>query len=1005
MSIYGNYNDVPDKLRKEAEDISLKFVRNGDGTATVKWNIPSPVPGCSKDELEYDGIVVTLSDKPANYITSSPQDGEYYDGDATADPDLHSGDSINTARVIGAFYHDKTTNSFTVTDVKDKTPYYVSAYAVDQVGRYHREGVHAYSLDTGNAEPNIHDERPATQDIEIDTPQGIRTKEKTGLKRGERYNVRFEINDECYDINGIVGSNVLTYEDLVKTLNRRLATVQKPFRGPQYPNQGKFMVIVDDEIVNMWDGTQNVEQTPSIFLDTDPTNPILDTYWYDPSTETLRNRETGGWATVAYLIEFPTDPSNPDAGVIWFDGTDAWEWDGQIWCKKPTLVQTRNPLLPPELDDRTFWFNSSEDSGLVFQRNTDLRKWEEVNPIVYFKDPNNIIDGDYWYNQTNEKVFIRSSGSWSELNNIRYEERNDDGELDNPVANHYWFIPSEQILFQRNATNTAWIEREVALAFEDPTNRESCGLWWNTSPSIDDLFIWDSLNTQWTGSTAFHQQENDPADPASLEKGTLWYNPDDKTIQRITGLQCSEVNFIDIVFEPTSLPAGVVWHDTTNDKWYVWNGSSFSEITPIISENDPFLVNNGTFWYDTANDKLYKRESNQWSELTFTTDSLAPEVGFEYFDSVNEKLLEWNGEKWIDGTPIATAELMFNKEVCVKQPSDVNTDLFSPFDDVEQFGRDIIRFKTGKVGCDASIEIDRSGISKLFTELQHPVVWYDPASGRSAFPTGPVYEQIGPGDDGSPDEWRELHQSIRVSLGHPSVQVELTKEEIDECIKNALLMVRKYSSYCYERVFFFLDVFPNQQKYFLTGKCVGFNKIVDIQACYRMRTGFLGATHGVFGGYDIYGYAALQQLYATGTFDTLSYHLVSSYIEDLQYLFADQLVYTWYEDRRSLHFHQIFYGQERILVDAEIEKEHQKILKHRELAYWIKKWAIAEAKMILSQTRGKYQTLPGPNGQVTLNSQELITQSENEKAELLELIKDRSFQDINVGVKSQFWIG
>jgi hypothetical protein len=218
-------------------------------------------------------------------------------------------------------------------------------------------------------------------------------------------------------------------------------------------------------------------------------------------------------------------------------------------------------------------------------------------------------------------------------------------------------------------------------------------------------------------------------------------------------------------------------------------------------------------------------------------------------------------------------------------------------------------------------------------------------------------------------------------------------------------MIRKYSSYAYRHEFFFLDVFPNQQKYILTNKCVGFNKIININACYRMRTGFLGASHGTFGGYDIYGYAALQQLYSLGTFDTLSYHLVAQYVEELQYLFADQLVYTFYEDDRILSFHQVFYNTERILLDAFMEIPEQKLITNRYLALWIKKWAISEAKMILSQIRGKYTTLPGPNGSTTLNSQELITQAENEKQVLTEELHDRSMQDHNADVMSQFWIG
>jgi len=67
---------------------------------------------------------------------------------------------------------------------------------------------------------------------------------------------------------------------------------------------------------------------------------------------------------------------------------------------------------------------------------------------------------------------------------------------------------------------------------------------------------------------------------------------------------------------------------------------------------------------------------------------------------------------------------------------------------------------------------------------------------------------------------------------------------------------------------------------------------------------------------------------------------------------------------------------------------------------------VAEAKMILSQKRGKYQTLPGPNGSTTLNSQELITQSENEKAELMAELDDMYMQDPgDIRMRAHFIIG
>jgi len=1013
MALYDKFADSPNRLKLEAQEITVKMVRNGDGTATIKWNIPN-IAGCNVDDLIYDGIIITVSSKPANYITTSPQSGTYYEADPTFDTDMHSGDNINVALVVGAFYHDRETVSVTVSDVVDKTPYYVSAYAVDAQGNYFREGVHAYSIPTGQAETNVAGAAtPAFHDIQIDTPEGITVKEPTGLNVGTNYKLTLYINGACYELTGLAGSKMQTYEDMAALLNIEMKKLVDSTKGVEFPNTGNYFVKVEDEEVYVWDGTQNVLQD-AVFLDFDPSTPILGTYWNKPSTSVLKIRESFGWTTVSNIIEYATDPSVPSDGAVWLNkafessgdldvsNTLAWSWEVSTWCKKPLFVQTRNPLLAPVLDSSTYWYD--EVNGIVFNRDITLSTWSEVDPIVWDTNPNSIVDGNFWYNTELEKVFNRISSEWQEATNIRYEERNASGELDNPTANHYWFIPSEQLLFQRNSDNDAWTSINVIIAASDPTDRASCDLWWNVSTGIDTIFKWDAVNNEWDSVSDFFQSEIDPALPSTLESGALWYNPTTDVLQRITGINCTDVIPICSQYDPTNLPVGVVWKNTTSGEWYVWDGSTFTIIDVINSEIDPFDITDGIHWYDTNTDVLYLRDSGAWVEKDFSLTSLAPSVDEYFFNTFEDELYKWNGSAWLEDCGLAKVTLHFNRNVCTDDLPDVNTDLFSPFNDFDRFGRDILRFETCGIGCEQRIEFDRKG-NGVFSYLRNSIIHFTPITGKSVNEAGPSYSELGVGDDGTPDERRALQDQIRIALGSVGTTVELTKQQLDECINNALLMVRKYSSYSYEHVLFFMDVFPNQQRYELVNKCVGFNKITNINACHRMRTGFLGASQGSFGGYDVYGYAALQQLYSGNSFDLLSYHLTSSYIEELRNIFADHLVYTFYEDTRILNFHQVFYNNERILLDAFIEVPEQRLITNRHLAMWIKKWAIAEAKMILSQVRGKFQTLPGPNGSTTLNSQELITQAENEKSELTIELQDRSMQDHNSDASSQILIG
>lgn len=978
MGIYDGFKDTPNQIRSEGQQIDVAFVRNGDGSATIKWNIPPPVAGCSSEDQAYDGIVITVSSKPANYIETSPKDGTYYNADPTFDFDAHSGDVIgDEARVVGAFYHDKTTKQLIVQDVLDRTPYYVSVYAVDAVGRYHREGSHAYSLPTGYLERNDAEDQPATHDIGIDlTPLLIGT--PTGLVAGEDYTFTVKINNVDYLIE-IEGQDALTYGDLVDAINKQF-TLKTEAERKDLNALENYYFNIDTNKLYRWEYNQYVE-LPVIIDEDDPTTPISGKYWFDG--ENLYVYESSGWVSVTFFA-LSFDPTNPTCNTIWFDGTNAWRWDKTHWCKLPTYIQTTSPLLPPEMSCNSFWFD--ETNMIVNRWDIDINGWKEVDVIYSSTNPNTIAAGDYWYDDENEVMKSRNPGSvWGDLVNIVYQERNGAGDLDTTVANQFWYIPSEQLFFRRNSSNTAWISIDFVLSSTDPTDRKSCDLWWNSSPSIDDLYAWDETTSSWVLVSSFVKSEIDPSLPPELIDNSAWYNPETGKLQLLITPACEfkDVEYIDFPSDPTQLGYGYGWLDSEgvfriSDGLGGWN-----VIDPILAPTNPYIIVTGTFWYDQTNDQLKMWNGSSWDVITLLESLVYPEVGEIVLNDSDEILYMWNGTTWIKTDAIAGV-LLINPN----QPDKENG----------------LEFYTTARGCQHTIEVI-SEAGNLFTEISTTVVYYDPVPGASRLEHGPSWNALGVGDDGSPDERRALNSAIRRRLGHPTQKVELTDDQIDEAIDSALGMIRKYSGYGYHRNMFFLNLKPNQQRYILSNKCVGFNKIVGVNYIYRLRSGFLSGNISR-GGYDVYGYAALLHLYKTGTFDMLSYHLVSSYIEDMQILFADHITFNWKEQKRELSLYHVVYDHERVLLDVFVERTEQDLLTDRETKEWIKRWAVAESKIMLSQIRGKFQTLPGPQGSTTLNSQELITQGETEKADLLLELDDPSMQNLpEVGQGAHFIMG
>lgn len=253
-----------------------------------------------------------------------------------------------------------------------------------------------------------------------------------------------------------------------------------------------------------------------------------------------------------------------------------------------------------------------------------------------------------------------------------------------------------------------------------------------------------------------------------------------------------------------------------------------------------------------------------------------------------------------------------------------------------------------------------------------------------------MYLEVGVGTDGSVDERRSVIDNLYTRLGHPIVNVELTRSQMDLAVQKGLDYIRRDSGAGYSRGYFFLDLHAGQQHYTLTSKTVGFNKIVDVLYLYRPRGGFLNST---FGG-EIYGQQMLQQLYVSGTFDILTYHLLASYQNVVAKMFASELQYQWSERTRVLAIMRKIGRKERILVDAVIERTEQDLFTDRITKNWVENWALTEAKIMLGEMRGKYTSLPGAGGAISMNGESLKTEALASQALLKTELEDFLASDV-----------
>jgi hypothetical protein len=1046
MGTFDTFADTPFQIRSEGQTITLAF-KQGVPTATqgtVTWNIPIPGVDCNTATDgrmgAYAGIVILLSTTPLTEA-NVPVDGTLYTPDPTASYDLHSGDRIGGALVVGAIYEcdlkgtDDLTTELVISNLEDGVAYYVAGYAVDCQNRYHSEGVRAYSdVYAGGGTAST----PAIQPIFIghttdgSTPPVAPT-DGTGLVPGVLYqfDLMYGTNypkcnyDKIYRI-GINGTDAQTYADLIDELNKQFALLENPIQSPVPPNTGRYFWDPVNKKLYEFDGTQLVLIPGVIVEATDPSVVTEGTYWHIPSTRELYIRvgsPAAGWDPVNVINYGDVNPQAMDCDDYWFNPltSQGYVWNGSAWCEANTIVSDADPSCPPQSLCGTYWYDTVNLQ--LYGWNVDTKSWDEKTATFWPTPPNDLDDGTFWFNST--------ANTLNEWNGTAFVATDVVISATQPVgvpANGYWYNPTTEELKQfLGGSPNAYVDVPVLVWPTDPTDVSSCDLWWDSIN--DELSVWDNVNGMWVTTVGFVESATDPSLQPAIPAGTLWYSPAKHTVFKWDGVDWIVIDVVVNDYDPTQPEEGDAWFNPANNTWYIWfipSAGAWNAIDPIDSEDDPTAIPNGAFWFNTTTNTLWVRQGISWIAVPYTTTSLAPSKGQIYFNTSDDKLYMWTGTKWVQtyGLFIAAmnakqycgaSPLARQSQICLvttKKGSGLNLKVLSPgatgtigtgFAD---FG---VENMVGPSAYDYPNEAQQvivgsnvPGNAFLWSNLVQGYTIRTQIYGADGVSDKPSYMELGVGTDGTPDERRELMDTLRFMLGYPQVDVELTKDNLDRCVTFAIEQLRSRSSLGYKRGFFFLDVQSGQQKYVLSNKKIGYNKIVNIGAVYRFTSAFLSSAHGS----GVYGQVVLQHLYNMGTYDLTSMHLVAQYIETMEMMFATRLTFHWDEPSRRLDLYNSFGYRERVLMDTTIERTEQEILKDRWSKNWIRQWALAEAKEMLGHVRSKFGSLPGAGGGISLNGSELLSQADTMKQALLSEIDDYIVNDAeDLGMGTQFLIG
>lgn len=249
----------------------------------------------------------------------------------------------------------------------------------------------------------------------------------------------------------------------------------------------------------------------------------------------------------------------------------------------------------------------------------------------------------------------------------------------------------------------------------------------------------------------------------------------------------------------------------------------------------------------------------------------------------------------------------------------------------------------------------------------------------------PIFDRIGVGNDGSYDERLRLMNVLNHQLGYPEICVEIGEDAFNIAIDNAIEEFRRRADNAYQRRYVIFELKTDQSLYYLNDPRLKTDKIVDVIKINRVNT--LGLS-GLGGDASVYAQVFFNQFYQAGVIDILSIQLLQSLAEEYERIFAGNLMYDWDESSRQLTILRKIYRDEKVVLECVMERTEQELLTDRWVKQWLQAWAESELILMLGHRRSKYGSLPGPNGGITLNGSELMSQGTEMQVELLRQLSD-----------------
>lgn len=236
---------------------------------------------------------------------------------------------------------------------------------------------------------------------------------------------------------------------------------------------------------------------------------------------------------------------------------------------------------------------------------------------------------------------------------------------------------------------------------------------------------------------------------------------------------------------------------------------------------------------------------------------------------------------------------------------------------------------------------------------------------------------------------QKLIKEVYLQLGGGMISIELKPEHYELAFDMALDRYRQRSVNATEERIAFLDLQAGQSSYYLP------QDVIEVREVYRRGVPGLSGG-GVY--FDPFAASFANQFAMIGTGDAgnlTTFELYSEFQNMVGMMFGQYIVFFWHSAEHRLDLMRDIESQEVVSLWIYNYRPEEMLLKDTYARPWLRSMTIAQCNLMLANARGKFASLPGPQGGVSLNAASLEASA---RAEIERLEKEVDTQvDANMG--------